>query len=341
MSKPTPVDSLLKLLIEALPEGNVLPYSMYEARKIIKDLGLDYVKIDACVDDCILYRGKYEKLVECPICKKRRWKPNKNKKVSNKIVRYFLIKQRLQRLFMLRQITEDMKWHKNKRVDDGVLRHPGPADSLTWKTFDDQYGSFFSDPCNVRLGLALDGFTPFGIMGNENSMWPVILIPYNLPPWLCMKQSNFMLSLLISSIAMTLCKLERIFLPSFFEVMVHLPIHLANEARLGGPVQYWWMYPVESYVRNKARPEGSIAERYVAEECMTFCARYLVDMDSRLHKLDRYIDCESVDHTTLSMFKINGRPIGRGSWENMNLSEIQQAPFYILQNCDEVQPWIE
>ena len=27
--------------------------------------------------------------------------------------------------------------------------------------------------------------------------WPVILIPYNLPPWLCFKQSYWMLSMLI------------------------------------------------------------------------------------------------------------------------------------------------
>ncbi|GKE68821.1 hypothetical protein Tco_1526893 [Tanacetum coccineum] len=28
-------------------------------------------------------------------------------------------------------------------------------------------------------------------------MWPVILTTYNLPPWLCMKESSFMLTLLI------------------------------------------------------------------------------------------------------------------------------------------------
>ncbi|XP_057719247.1 uncharacterized protein LOC130933641 [Arachis stenosperma] len=29
------------------------------------------------------------------------------------------------------------------------------------------------------------------------SIWPVILIPYNLPPWLCMKQTSFILSMII------------------------------------------------------------------------------------------------------------------------------------------------
>jgi len=42
-----------------------------------------------------------------------------------------------------------------------------------------------------------------------------------------------------------LCKLERIFPPSFFNSMEHLPVHLPYEAKVGGPVQYRWMYPFE------------------------------------------------------------------------------------------------
>ncbi|KAF7126956.1 hypothetical protein RHSIM_Rhsim11G0004500 [Rhododendron simsii] len=68
-------------------------------------------------------------------------------------------------------------------------------------------------------------------------------------------------------IRLTLCHLEKIFPPSFFDIMVHLPIHLAKEARIAGPIHYRWMYPIErylltlkKYVRNKSHPEGSIAE---------------------------------------------------------------------------------
>ena len=64
--------------------------------------------------------------------------------------------------------------------------------------FDLQHLDFIIEPRNVRLELAVDGFNPFGNMNNNYSMWPVILIPYNLPPWLVMKVSYFMLSLLIS-----------------------------------------------------------------------------------------------------------------------------------------------
>jgi hypothetical protein len=90
---------------------------------------------------------------------------------------------------------------------------------------------------------------------------------------------------LSTSIPETLCRLEMIFPPAFFDIMIHLPIHLAEEAKLGGPVCYRWMYPIErylrtlkAYVRNKAHPEGSIAEGYILEECMTFCSRFLQDV---------------------------------------------------------------
>ena len=59
---------------------------------------------------------------------------------------------------------------------------------------------------------------------------------------------TYQLEHLENGIIVTLYKLERIFLPSFFDVMVHLPIHLASEAKVAGPVQYRWMYPIEQYV---------------------------------------------------------------------------------------------
>ena len=45
-----------------------------------------------------------------------------------------------------------------------------------------------------------------------------------------------------SDIVVILCKLEMIFPPAFFDIMVHLAIHFPNEALLGGPVQNIWMF---------------------------------------------------------------------------------------------------
>ncbi|GJW37321.1 hypothetical protein Tco_0060241 [Tanacetum coccineum] len=53
------------------------------------------------------------------------------------------------------------------------------------------------EPRNVRIGLAADGFNPIGNLSQAYSMWPVILTIYNLPQWLYMKESSFMLTLLI------------------------------------------------------------------------------------------------------------------------------------------------
>ncbi|XP_071735372.1 uncharacterized protein [Rutidosis leptorrhynchoides] len=88
-----------------------------------------------------------------------------------------------------------MRWHEESRTKDGRLRHP--ADSPAWKTFDYENKEFAKEPRNVRLGLVSDGFNSFGNMSVSHSTWPVVLMPYNLPPWLCMKKPFLFLSLLI------------------------------------------------------------------------------------------------------------------------------------------------
>ncbi|XP_015948906.1 uncharacterized protein LOC107473833 [Arachis duranensis] len=126
------VDALLLFLKSIFPKENSCPTSFYDARKVIRDLGLDYEKIDACVNDCILFRGQaYAGLDECPKCKQSRWvkrkgneKNNLRKKVPQKILRYFLLKPRLQRIFMCEETALAIRWHKEKRLDDGVLKHP-------------------------------------------------------------------------------------------------------------------------------------------------------------------------------------------------------------------------
>lgn len=190
-------DSLLKLQCQAL--HTKLPSSYYEAKKLITDLGLNYVKIHACENDCILFWEEHENLNECPTCGLSRWEnvkqcSSKGSMVPRKVLRYFPVKPRLQRLYMSRKTAKDMQWHKGEdRLNDDIMRHP--ADSNAWKSFDEEFKEFGGDARNVRLGLACDGFQPFG--NSTHSIWPVVLIPYNLPPWLCMKPHSLILSLLI------------------------------------------------------------------------------------------------------------------------------------------------
>jgi len=73
------------------------------------------------------------------------------------------------------ETANHMKWHANDCVNDGLLRHP--ADSETWKSFDSKYIEFSSEPRNVKLGLASDGFNPYENMSNTHNTWPIILMP--------------------------------------------------------------------------------------------------------------------------------------------------------------------
>jgi hypothetical protein len=113
--------------------------------------------------------------VQGPPGSKRRQK--REHKVPCKVLRYFPIKRRLQRLFLSSKTTSDMRWHDEECIQDGLLRHP--ADSPLWKDFDQKHPIFSSDSRNIRLALATDGFNPFRSMNVTYSIWPVILIPYN------------------------------------------------------------------------------------------------------------------------------------------------------------------
>ncbi|KAK6115444.1 hypothetical protein DH2020_007713 [Rehmannia glutinosa] len=153
-------------------------------------------------------------------------------------------------------------------------------------------------------------------------------------------------------IPLILCKLERIFPPSFFDSMEHLPIHLAYEAKIAGPVHYRWMYPFERYLRklksnvkNKAKVEGSISNAYLVEEASSFCSYYFEDHVSTKHRnvpRNDDIHADVDDHEeNISVFKHPGKAFGKEKMRFINDEEYKAARIYILLNCDEVQPYIE
>ncbi|XP_051199238.1 uncharacterized protein [Lolium perenne] len=192
---------LLDLLKEAYPES-AIPKNCNEAKKLVKCMGLGYVKIDACENDCILFWKDNASANSCPKCKASRWKSERKHadgtrvhKVPKKVLRYFPIKKRLQRLFACSRTAALTRWHAEDRTQDGLLRHP--ADSLLWKDFEDKNPKFAKDSRSIRLALATDGFNPFRSMNLSYSIWPVLMIPYNFSHNMVMKQPNFILSLLI------------------------------------------------------------------------------------------------------------------------------------------------
>ena len=61
-------DGLLELLVDAMPDGTILPKSNYEAKAKLRSIGLGYESIDACKHDCALFWKENANLEFCPVC---------------------------------------------------------------------------------------------------------------------------------------------------------------------------------------------------------------------------------------------------------------------------------
>ena len=192
---------IISFLGELLPENNEMPLSFYEAKKTLRSLGMQYEKIHACPNDCVLYRKKISDANECPTCGESRWLKKKNCDevrvgVPSKVLWYLSPIPRLIRLYRNAEYAKNLTWHANDRIVDGKLRHP--ADSPAWKKIDWKWPEFGNEPRNIWLGLSADGINPHTSLSSKYSCWPVMLVIYNLPPWLCMKRKFVMLTILIS-----------------------------------------------------------------------------------------------------------------------------------------------
>ncbi|GJX97750.1 pyruvate kinase [Tanacetum coccineum] len=158
-----------------ISKGYKLPPSYYAIKKTFKTIGLGYESIHACEHDCCLFRGDNNKDLDFyPVCNTSSWKDNNTpgKKVPKKdVLRNFTRSiPRLQRLYKSSHTAKDMIWHATgKCTEPGKMQHP--VDGGAWKKFNTKYPDFAKEPRNVRLGLAADGFNPFGNLSQAYSMW--------------------------------------------------------------------------------------------------------------------------------------------------------------------------
>uniref|UniRef100_A0A803N9A1 DUF4216 domain-containing protein n=1 Tax=Chenopodium quinoa TaxID=63459 RepID=A0A803N9A1_CHEQI len=153
---------LLNALHRAFNYDNNLPSISYDAKKYTKALGLDYVKIDACVSHCVLFRKEFANEVKCPKCSAPRWKQDisqddensddedegvhRKTRVPQLVLRHFPLIPRLQRMFMCSKLAMHMRWHNKGHAgddDDNIMRHP--RDSKSWKSLDELYPEFAAD----------------------------------------------------------------------------------------------------------------------------------------------------------------------------------------------------
>ncbi|TYK28917.1 transposase [Cucumis melo var. makuwa] len=157
----TSFSELLSIISDLLPDNNTIPTSLYEAKKTLGVLGLSYQKIDACPNDCCLYRKEYANSTKCNKYGLSRWKINKNSTKENngvaaKQLWYFPIVPRFIRMFKNLKNAKNLRWHAMDRKVDGIMRHP--ADTPSWRLIDHMWPTFGSEPKNLRLDLKQPGY---------------------------------------------------------------------------------------------------------------------------------------------------------------------------------------
>lgn len=193
------LDDLLRILnTQILPTENTLPSTWQEAKKLLQSIGMAYELIHACPNDCVLFRGEYADLSHCPQCEESRYRTDMvTDKVPVKALRYFPLIPRLLHMYRCDDLAELQVWHSKHRSDDEVMRLP--VDSPCHKFVERRWPAFAQDPRHVRLGLATDGISPHSMVGKGQpyTVWPVVLMNYNIPPWLSMKKGHLMLSMIV------------------------------------------------------------------------------------------------------------------------------------------------
>ncbi|GKE74869.1 hypothetical protein Tco_1536910 [Tanacetum coccineum] len=128
------IDSIFNKMLEFFQnvfptaKGYKLLPSYNAKKKTFKTIRLGYESIHACVNDCFLFRGDTNKDVYfCPVCNTSRWKDSNTlgKKVPKKVLRYFPIISRLQRLHKSSHTAKEMTWHATgKCTEPDKMQHP-------------------------------------------------------------------------------------------------------------------------------------------------------------------------------------------------------------------------
>lgn len=103
------------------------------------------------------------------------------------------------------------------------------------------------------------------------------------------------------------------------------------------------MYPIErrlgtlnNFVRNRAKPEGSIAEAYIESETLAFFSMYMNDADTT-----PAFDGPLQDDTFVFMHGV--KLVGKQKVhfiDDDNMYDLEKLVWYLLHKCDKVEEYI-
>jgi hypothetical protein len=184
---------LLSPINDVHPSNHKMLKDMYQSKKLLSTLGMEYQKIDACKDNYMIFYKEHKDETKCLKCGKSSFVELVNEdsekvttKVAHKQLYYMLLTPRMKWFFLSKKTARHMRWYnEGVRENDQVMVHP--SDSEAWKALDDFDADFTRDERNVCIGLEMDGFSSHNMSAALYSCWLVFAISYNLPPSLCMK----------------------------------------------------------------------------------------------------------------------------------------------------------
>jgi hypothetical protein len=136
-------DRMDEMLDDVLPSNHKMPKDIYQSKKILSALGMEYEKIDVCKDNCMIFYKQHKNEMKCLKCGKPRFIEVVNEdgekvmtKTAHKQLCYMPLTPRMKWLFISKKTARHMRWHKEGvRENDQVMVHP--SDSEAWKALDD------------------------------------------------------------------------------------------------------------------------------------------------------------------------------------------------------------
>jgi hypothetical protein len=128
---------LLRLFSNVLPSNHKMSKDMYQSKKIISVLGMEYEKIDVCKDNCMIFYKEHKNEKKCLKCGKLRLVEVINEdgetvtmKTAHKQLCYMPLTPRMKWLFISKKIARHMRWHKEGvHENDQVMVHPSDSEA--------------------------------------------------------------------------------------------------------------------------------------------------------------------------------------------------------------------
>lgn len=139
----------------------------------------------------VFFQGTLKDCRVCPKCNTNKY-VEESQYLPRKVLQHFPLIPRLLWMYRCKTLVELLIQHKNGTNTNGLIR--SMPDFRNLKHIFEKWSKFVAKVHNIILGLALDGVYPFGDLNSCHFTWLVIMLNYNLPPWLVTNRYFFMLA---------------------------------------------------------------------------------------------------------------------------------------------------